>query len=243
MTDKAGILGQWPDQANGLNVRIEVEKRTMRMERAEFRKRWEERFGGMGTAQSRAEVFDQLIAAYTAPSRHYHSLDHIAECLYEFDTVRAQAADPTAVEAAIWFHDVVYDGRRADNEEQSANIADAALEKLGAAMKLRERVRQLILLTRHDRAPDSEDGKLIVDIDLASLAVPAREFDHNTQLIRQEYPHISEEKFREGRCALLLRFLRRPRIYFTATFFNRSEQAARENLERALVRLGKGRGN
>ena len=67
-------------------------------------------------------------------------------------------------------------------------------------MTLRERVRQLILLTRHDRPPDSEDGKLIVDIDLASLAVPPGEFDHNTQLIRQEYPHVSEDKFRQGRC-------------------------------------------
>ena len=65
----------------------------------------------------------------------------------------AQAADPTALEAAIWFHDVVYDGRRTDNEEQSANIADAALEKLDAPMTLRERARQLILLTRHDRRP------------------------------------------------------------------------------------------
>ncbi len=212
----------------------------MRMDRAEFRKRWDERFHSMGTAESRGSVFDQVMAAYTDPSRHYHSLDHIAECLYEFDTVRAQASDPTALEAAIWFHDVVYDGRRNDNEEQSAKVADAALEELGASPLLRERVRQLILLTRHDRSPDSEDGKLIVDIDLASLAVPPGEFDHNTQLIRQEYPHVSEEKFREGRCDLLKRILKRPRIYFTATFFNRSERAARENLERALVRLGKG---
>ena len=81
---------------------------------------------------------------------------------------------------------------------------------------------------------------MIVDIDLASLAVPPREFDRNTQLIRQEYPHVSEETFRRGRCDLLKRFLKRPQIYFTATFFNRSERSARENLERAVAKLGEG---
>ena len=39
---------------------------------------------------------------------------------------------------------------------------------------------------------------------------------------------------------LLKRILQASADLFHATFFDRSEQAARENLERALIRLGKG---
>jgi predicted metal-dependent HD superfamily phosphohydrolase len=212
----------------------------MRADLGELRKRWERLLPELASVDARQLAFNQLVAAYTDPSRHYHSLEHIAECLHEFDLVQSQASDPVALEAAIWFHDAVYDGRRQDNEEQSARFADSTLAKLGALAEFRQRVKQLILLTRHDREPDSEDGRLIVDIDLASLALPPAEFDRNTQLIREEYPHVSEESFRKGRCDLLQRFLQRPRIYFTSTFFNRSEQSARQNLERALARLCKG---
>lgn len=212
----------------------------MRIDSGAFRRRWDALWPGLSAQEVSDAVFDELLTAYTDSSRHYHSLDHIAECLREFDAVRAQAADPKALEIAIWFHDVVYDGRRQDNEEQSAKYADVALQRLGGSAELRQRVKHLILLTRHDREPDSDDGRLIVDIDLASLALPPDLFDRNTQLIREEYPHVSEENFRKGRCDLLERFLKRPRIYFTSTFFNRSEQSARQNLERALARLAKG---
>jgi predicted metal-dependent HD superfamily phosphohydrolase len=189
-----------------------------------------------------AEIFEQLYATYTAPDRHYHCINHIHDCLRELDDVAAQARDAHALASAIWFHDIVYDGTRSDNEQRSADVAETELKTLGASDAFGRDVRRLILLTRHDRepAPDDIDGRLIVDIDLASLALPPEEFDRNTSLIRQEYPHVSDEKFRQGRCDLLGKFLARPRIYFTPTFFNRNEQSARQNLERAMSRLSKG---
>lgn len=185
-------------------------------------------------AQTRREVFQQLIAAYTSRDRHYHDLRHIADCLREFDSVKHLAHDPHAIEVAIWFHDVVYDGARQDNEERSAEIADEALQRLGASTALRRDVEALILFTRHDRDPDTSDGKLIVDIDLASLGRSAEVFDANGRAIRQEYANVPEEDFRKGRASLLGMFLSRPRIYMTDEFFNRYEQQARQNLQRSL---------
>src|SRR5439155_4146552 len=122
---------------------------------------------------------------------------------------------PRAIELAIWFHDVIYDGRRQDNEERSAELADVQLKRLEIGDAFRAEVRRLILLTRHDREPADIDGKLMVDIDLASLARPAEVFNENTRLIRREYPHVAEADFARGRREMLGRFLARPRLYYT----------------------------
>ncbi len=67
---------------------------------------------------------DELVRAYAAPERHYHNLAHI-EAMLELHAQRTRTHCPIrqAVEAAIWFHDAVYDTRRHDNEERSAQLA------------------------------------------------------------------------------------------------------------------------
>src|SRR4051794_16262917 len=117
----------------------------MRANPNELWRRFDDACRGLGTPDSRRREFDQLIAAYTAQDRYYHGIDHIADCLREFDSVGHLASDPQSIQLAIWFHDVVYDGRRMDNEELSADVADAALARLGATDELRDCVRKLIL--------------------------------------------------------------------------------------------------
>jgi predicted metal-dependent HD superfamily phosphohydrolase len=212
----------------------------MRACEGELRERWEGlRLGGAGAAVTRGRVFDRLWAAYAGHDRHYHGIDHIDECLRELDSVRWLSRQPAALETAIWFHDVVYDGRQKDNEERSAQVANEELSRLDAPEALRAEVARLVLLTRHDRdpLPDDVDGQLIVDIDLASLARPPEVFDENTRRIRLEYPHVSDADFRRGRRDLLGTFLARPRIYHTEALSRRYERQARENLTRALAGL------
>ncbi|MEO6435274.1 MAG: hypothetical protein ABIP55_05880 [Tepidisphaeraceae bacterium] len=197
--------------------------------------RWARLCHGLSTAQVRRTMFDRLYAAYTGPDRHYHDLGHIADCLRELDGVRQLASRADAIEAAIWFHDLIYDGRRTDNEEQSAEEAGIWLTLLGADVAFIDEVKRLIVFTRHDRDPEATDGRLMVDIDLASLALPAEQFDENSRRIRLEYPHTAEADFRRARTQMLQRFLDRPHIYFTPVFRDRYETRARENLQRVVA--------
>ena len=195
---------------------------------------------GIGTPMLRDEIYRELVSAYTAPDRHYHDIRHIADCLREFDGVRHLAFNPQAVEIAIWFHDVVYDGRQRDNEERSADHAGAALRRLGVPEPFIAEIQLLIIFTRHDIEPTTPDGKLLVDIDLASLALAPQRFDENSRRIRREYLHVPDDAFVRGRNAMLGGLLRRPRIYYTDVFYDRCEAQARENLERVVVRDGQG---
>ena len=208
----------------------------MRVKLIELRRRWLDRFGGLGTPAVQDELFEQLVHAYCAPDRHYHDARHITDCLHEFDSVRGIAQDPATLEAAIFYHDVVYDGRRTDNEERSADVAADALGKLGATDRFIEGVRELIVFTRHDVEPDTDDGKLMVDIDLASLALPPEKFDENSRKIRLEYEHVPEAAFVAARNKMLGGLLARPRVYYTEVFFEKYERAARENLARVTRR-------
>src|ERR1700722_8593408 len=69
----------------------------------------------------------ELSRLYEAQDRHYHGLAHIEAMLALADDYRALLHDAEAVEAAIWFHDAIYDSRAKDNEARSAALAEKDL--------------------------------------------------------------------------------------------------------------------
>lgn len=173
------------------------------------------------------------MARYAEPWRKYHNESHLLHCLGEFDRARAVAEQPDEVEAALWFHDAIYQPGRDDNEAESAGLAEAALP-VATAGAARARIRSLIMVTRHQATARDRDAQLTADIDLAVLGADARQFGAYELAIRQEYSSVPDLQFRLGRMAVLRRFLDRPRIYQTEVFYGRYEAAARLNLTRSI---------
>jgi len=64
----------------------------------------------------------------------------------------------------------VYDVRGSDNEERGASWAQAVVLAAGLDTTVEDRVRDLILATRHDVSPPAGDAALLVDVDLAISA-------------------------------------------------------------------------
>jgi predicted metal-dependent HD superfamily phosphohydrolase len=182
-------------------------------------------------------LFAELSTAYAEPQRGYHNCGHIVDCLSQLDSVRHFIIDVDAVETAIWFHDAVYDPHRHDNESRSAAWALAAMSADSIDDALRQRIAALILDTTHDRVPASDDGRVLVDIDLSILGREPEVFAAYEAGIRQEYHFAPEAEYRIGRAAVLSRFLARSRIFNTDHFHARFEQAARLNLNRSLLEL------
>ena len=178
---------------------------------------------------------EDLIAAYSAPSRHYHNLAHIQDCLDQLARVDAlSAAERAILEAAIWWHDVVYDPTRSDNEELSAQRAE---QNLGAEM--REEVGRLIRLTRtHQVEAGDKLGAILISIDLSILAAEPARYDAYAAAIRKEFAHVPDAAYRAGRSDVLRRFAAKPVIFPDATFARALDRRARENLTRELATLG-----
>lgn len=189
-----------------------------------------------------AQVRKRLRALYDTPDRHYHGMTHIEAMLALLDANRGAFSDPEAVEAAIWFHDAIYDSRRSDNEERSAELARETLNRSVEEARL-ARILAMIRATAGHLVPElspetaKHDAALFLDIDLSILGAPAAAFDAYEAAVRREYAWVEDHAWRSGRTKVLLSFLDRPAIFHTARFANLYEARARDNITRSLAAL------
>jgi predicted metal-dependent HD superfamily phosphohydrolase len=183
-----------------------------------------------------SDVWRRLAAHYAGPGRFYHNLQHLAHCLSELDAVADRVPDPLAVELAIWFHDVIYDSARRDNEARSADffrsLADGALPQL-----LIDRVARLILATAHRYAVEDPLEAWVVDIDLSSFGLPWKAFRSDCDALRREQAWQSDAAFYAGKLRFLKALLEREYVFNTAHFRARHEAAARDNILRYMDEL------
>jgi predicted metal-dependent HD superfamily phosphohydrolase len=204
--------------------------------------RWQSLFAALGVEPAATEpAFANLATRYSHPDRHYHNLTHLRHVLETVDRLKHLAQDLPALLLAAWFHDVVYEARAKDNEEQSALLARAVLERLRVPKSLIDRVAELILLTKsHSAAPDDLDGQLLLDADLAILGAAEAEYRQYAEAIRREYAWVPEADYRAGRAAVLKRFEERPVIFQCALMREQYERSAQRNLQAERLALAFG---
>lgn len=199
---------------------------------------WWKAWQGVGAVGDGEAVLAELVGRYSEPHRAYHNLDHIRDCLAQLALGAGLMERTAEVEIAIWFHDAIYDPRRTDNEEQSAQWMEQVLAAAGVPDETIIRIVNMIRLTDHQEAVGEEaisnDAAVLCDADLAILGAEPERFDHYDRQIREEYAWVPELVYKKKRGEVLAGFLRRPRIYRTRPFFERYEAQARQNLERVL---------
>ena len=200
--------------------------------------RWLDLMAALGIGEHR-EMFRRVHDAYSEPHRHYHTVAHIDACLREFDSCRTLARFAHEVEAALWFHDVIYAPRATDSESRSADLAKQFVASAGVPPEACARVHNHIMATMHNAEPADPDSALVVDVDLSILGQDAAAYDVFEAQVRKEYQWVPGIVFRRKRAAILRSFLERGSIYSTPQFRERYEAAARANLQRAIERLGR----
>ena len=177
---------------------------------------------------------EELVAAYTTPNRFYHNLAHIEDCLAALAQVEGLAVrEREILSEAIWWHDVVYDPTRSDNEELSAQLAERHV-----GVHLRHEVGRLIRLTKtHEVKADDRLGAVLISIDLSILGAEPARYDAYAAAIRQEFIHVSDADYRTGRARVLSQFAARPAIFPDPGFAARYDRQARDNIAREIDSL------
>lgn len=201
--------------------------------------RWEELLGNKEDVKPDSEkVWEEILRAYQEPHRAYHTLDHVRSLLELWEAHKGEMEHPEAVALAIWFHDLVYDPFRKDNEEKSAVRAKEVLQHWRFPEQLVDKVVQLIEDTAgHQPSVHDRESLLFLDMDLSILGTEEGAYMRYADQIRQEYKQVPDALYILGRQQILYQFLKRTNLYFTPEFRDRLEVKARNNLAQELQRL------
>jgi predicted metal-dependent HD superfamily phosphohydrolase len=184
------------------------------------------------------QEFDHLITHYSTINRFYHNLQHIHNLLLLQQQYAEEIKDHDTIGFAIFYHDLVYDVMKNDNEEESALAAGRFLQQTNVPVTQAEKVMAYIRATKsHDGNSPDNDLLLFLDFDMAILGSSAGEYQQYVQQIRLEYNSYNDTAYNMGRSKVLQHFLQMPHIYSTETFRNKYEQQARENINAELAAL------
>jgi predicted metal-dependent HD superfamily phosphohydrolase len=185
-----------------------------------------------GAADNSSEIHRRLLDGYQESQRHYHTLEHIEQCLGMFDQCKSLASNPDALELAVWFHDVIFEPGKRDNEKRSAQLYLKLSEGVHDE-STRGLVDRLIMATLHDGSSLADsDAIYMVDIDLSSFGLSWEEFLQDSQNLRRENAELSDAEYYRKKANFQNFLLAKERFYLSDYFAERLETQARANLAR-----------
>lgn len=189
-------------------------------------------------------LFKEIEKKYTSSKRHYHNLRHIQVLLQLCDDCSNRLTDKEVAAFAVFYHDIIYNVLRKDNEPRSAVLAVKRLHALGVSDHKNEQVKLFIEATQTHAVTgavaNTEDLKLFLDFDMSILGAPWPEYEAYTQQVRKEYRIYPDKLYIPGRTKFLQHCLQAPFIFQTNIFRDQYEAVARQNIAKELDALRPG---
>jgi predicted metal-dependent HD superfamily phosphohydrolase len=182
--------------------------------------------------------FNEIERRYTAPRRHYHSLRHILSLIEFCGQYDSMLIDPQVVQFSIFYHDIIYNVLRKDNELRSAKLAAKRLTALKVPAFTIEQVKLFIEATKTHAVTAAvtnvNDLQFFLDFDMSVLAARPSTYRAYAIGVRREYRIYPDKLYYAGRKQFLQHCLQAEFIFQTATFRKTYEPQARENIAREL---------
>lgn len=189
---------------------LRLTKATAKADHQARRERLRERWPLAGPAAG--DLVEDLLGRWSETHRRYHDLRHLEHCL---DSLAALGGGERVVELAVWFHDAIYAGRAGEDEEASAQLAEAALNDLLPRTQVGEVGRLIRLTAGHQLADADDNGSRLCDADLAILGAPPERYARYRRDVRVEYATVPLPDYRQGRLRVLTRIAALDPLYRT----------------------------
>ena len=203
-----------------------------------LRERWlalAQRYSTDATLAS--QLWEEIAENYSGSKRHYHTLEHLENLFAELENVQPQIRQWDGLSFSVFYHDVIYNVKKHDNEEQSAVFAAARLQQLNVPAEMITSCAAQINATKSHTLSEEPDTNLFTDADLSVLGKPWPQYETYFRQVRKEYAIYPDLLYKPGRKKVLRHFLEMERIFKTEVFREKYEQQARENLRRELELL------
>lgn len=213
-------------------------ERSRRM-RDRLRAVWDQLAGKYSNDAALVEhFFREIERKYSSFGRHYHNLNHIQALLQCCETYAGQLLDRDVVAFAVFYHDIIYNVLRKDNEPRSAGLAVKRLQALGLPADKVSPIKLFIEATQTHTVggavTHTTDLQFFLDFDMSILGAHWDAYEAYTRQVRREYRIYPDKLYYSGRKKFLQHCLQRDFIFQTQTFRDRYEAQARENMAREL---------
>ncbi|MBR9860043.1 hypothetical protein GYB22_04725 [bacterium] len=180
------------------------------------------------------ELWRDLQKSYSDKDRHYHTLDHIKALCELFMEYRQIPHKHNLLLLSVFYHDVVYQPLKKENEFQSAKFAEKVMKRMNMnAPQIRTVVQQILATADHKKTAES-DTNFLIDLDLSILGAQPKVYEEYRHNIRKEYHQVPQFIFNRGRRKVLNGFLKKSRIYIHKPIYERFEEQARKNIKTEL---------
>ena len=182
-------------------------------------------------------LWEELVSFYTDEHRYYHSLSHLENVFLRLKEVRELISDWDVILFSLFYHDIIYDVEKADNEEQSACLAEERLLQLQVPVAKIQQCREQILATKKHDFHSDPDTNYFTDADLSILGQDWESYQAYARNVRKEYAVFPDTVYNAGRTKVLEHFSQMDRIFKTDYFHDRLEKQAKENMQREIEEI------
>ena len=187
--------------------------------------------------QLKNELWIEIEKNYSSKKRHYHTLQHLDNLLSQLTDVKSEIQNWETILFTLFYHDIIYNSTKSDNEEKSAELAENRMKQVSISKDKIELCRKQILATKsHIKSTDS-DTNYFTDADLSVLGQNWDTYLLYYKNVRKEYSIYPALVYNFGRKKVLNHFLSMDRIFKTDFFYNKFEAQAKQNLKQEIESL------
>lgn len=160
---------------------------------------------------------------YFETHRKFHSWDHIKSGLELFDSIKNYSLEQNI---AWLYHDIIYNPLNTDNEDKSAKKAIEDIHSNNDAILINTDIVSIIINDTKKHIPTIEESKIVLDIDMSSLAISNYEEFFNLRILAaEEYSFLGKDILINGTKKFLKETLSSNLIFHSKNFEHLNEIA------------------
>ena len=80
------------------------------------------------------ELWLEIYKNYSSKNRHYHTLQHLDNLLAQLSEIEHQIQNWDTVLFSMYYHDIIYNSLKSNNEEKSATLAEKRLKQISVSL-------------------------------------------------------------------------------------------------------------
>ena len=166
------------------------------------------------------ELWTEIEKNYSGKKRYYHTLQHLDNLLAQLTEVKGEIQNWETILFTLYYHDIIYNSLKSDNEEKSAELAEKRMKLISVSIDKIELCKQQILATKSHLKSTDTDTNYFTDADLSVLGQPWETYLDYCKNVRKEYSFYPDFVYNLGRKKVLNHFLTMDRIFKTDFFYN-----------------------